>query len=81
MLAQAQEKFLHNSDVKGAVGVEDDDVVEVCSDAVEAFGDLVEDMTNHSGTSLLPCGITSNSKRDVGVQKALRCIVSLCTAI
>ena len=38
-------------------------------------------LTNHPGAALLPCGITSHSKRHVGVQKAVRGIVSLCTAI
>ena len=32
------------SDVKGGVGIEDDHVVEVGSDAVEAFDDLVDDL-------------------------------------
>ena len=39
-----QEELLHISDVKGGVGVKDDDVVEVSSDAVEALGDLVDDL-------------------------------------
>ena len=36
MLSRAQEESLHISDVKGEVGVEDDHVFEVGSDAVEA---------------------------------------------
>ena len=44
MLSQAQEDLLHISDVKGGVGIEDDDVVEVGSDAVEALDELVDDL-------------------------------------
>ena len=44
MLAQAQEELLHVSDVKGGVGVEDDDVIEVGSDVVEALDDPVDDL-------------------------------------
>ena len=41
VLLQAQEECLHFRDVTGGIGVEDDDVVEVGSDAVEALDDLV----------------------------------------
>ena len=44
MLSQAQEELLHISDVKGRVGLKDDDVVEVGSDTVEALDDLVDDL-------------------------------------
>ena len=44
VLSQAQEELLHVIDVEGGVGVEDDDVVEVGSNAVEAFDDLVDDL-------------------------------------
>ena len=44
MVSQTQEEVLHVSDVKGGVGVEDDHVVEVSSDAVEAFDGLVDDL-------------------------------------
>ena len=44
MLSQAQEELLHVSDVKGEVGVEDDDVIEVGRDVVEALDDLVDDL-------------------------------------
>ena len=44
MLSQAQEEFLHVSDVKGGVGVEDDDAINVGSNAVEALDDLVDDL-------------------------------------
>ena len=39
-----QEESIHIDDVKGGVGVEDDVVVEVGSDAVEAFHVLVDDL-------------------------------------
>ena len=42
MLSQTQEEVLDVSDVKGGVGIEDDHVAEVRSDAVEAFDDLVD---------------------------------------
>ena len=42
MLAQAQEELLHVGDVRGGVGVEDDHIVEVGSDAVGALADLVD---------------------------------------
>ena len=38
-------------------------------------------LTNHPGAALLPCGITSYSKRRVSVQKAVSGIVPLCTVI
>ena len=44
VLWQVQEEILHISDVTGGVGVEDDAVVEVGSDAVEALDDLVDDL-------------------------------------
>ena len=43
MLSQTQEEVPHVSDVKRGDGVEDDHVVEVRSDAVEAFDDLIDD--------------------------------------
>ena len=81
MLSQAQEELLNLSDVKGGVGVEDDDVVEVGSDAGEAVMSSLITLTNHPRAALLPCSIASHSKRRVAVQKAVRCIVSLCTVI
>ena len=45
MLSQAQKKIFDISDVKGGVGVEKDAVVEVGSDAVDAFDNLVDDRT------------------------------------
>ena len=44
MRSQAQEKILHFSDVKVGIGVEDDGVVDVGSDTVEACDDLVDDL-------------------------------------
>ena len=58
-----QEELLHISDVKGGVGVKDDDVVEVSSDAVEALGDLVDDLDEPAWNSA--CLLyTSPSPRD-----------------
>ena len=42
VLSQAQEELLHVGDVRGGVGVEDDHIVEVGSDAVGALADLVD---------------------------------------
>ena len=44
MFSQSQNQFLHIGDVKGGVGVEEDDVVEVGSDAVEDVDDLVDNL-------------------------------------
>ena len=44
VISQAQEELTHICDVNGGVGVNDDDVVVVGSDAVEALDDLVEDL-------------------------------------
>ena len=48
MLSQAQQERLHVSDVKGGVGVEDDDVIEVDSDVI---GDLDDDLYEPSWSS------------------------------
>ena len=51
---QAQEEILPVCDVKGGVGIEDDHVVEVSSDAVEALDDLVDDLDEPSRSSAAP---------------------------
>ena len=51
MLSQAQEELLHVNDVKGGVGVEDDDVFQVGSNAVEALDDLDDDLDEQPWSS------------------------------
>ena len=69
------------NDVKGGAGVENDDVVEVGSDAVEGFDDLVDDFDEPPWSSAASLWHASHSKRRVGVQEAVRNIVFLCTVI
>ena len=67
----------------GRGGVEDDDVVEVCGDAFQAFDDLVDDLDEPAGggAATLPCGIASHSKSRLGVQNAVSGMVSLSMVI
>ena len=46
MLSQAQKKILHIGDVKEGVDGEDDGIVEVGSDGVDDFADLVDDLVD-----------------------------------
>ena len=51
VLSEATKKGLDVGDVVGGVGVEDDDGVEVHSDAFQAFVDLVDDFNEPTGGS------------------------------
>ena len=63
--------------MKRGVGVEDDDVVDVGNDAAEAFDNVVDDLDEPPWSSAASLW----HKRRMGVQKAGRGIVSLCTVI
>ena len=64
-------------DVNGGIRIEHDDGIEVGGHVGKAFGDFVDHLDEPAGATLLPCGMTSHSKRRVGVQNAVRGIVSL----
>ena len=53
----------------GELGVEDDDIVELDGDAVEAFDGSVDDLDEPPRTALVACGTTSHSKGRVGRAK------------
>ena len=77
MLSQAQEELLHVSDVKGGVSVEDDDVTEVGSKAVEALDDLVDDLDEPPWSSAASLRHYQPLEETRGVKKTVRGIVSL----
>ena len=52
MLSQAQEELLHVNDVKGGVGVEDDDVIEVGSPTPDDLVDDLDELPWSSAASL-----------------------------
>ena len=63
------------------VGVEHDNAVKVGGDAFEVFDDLVHDLDEPPAEALLPLGMTSHSKSRVGVENAVRGMVSLSMVI
>ena len=76
-----QEELLHISDVKGGVGIEDDDVVEVSSDAVEALGDLDNGLVEPPWSSVTSLWHNQSPKETRGCIQNSEAIVSICTGI
>ena len=78
MLPKLLEQSRNGKDVTGGIRIEDDDVVKVGGTLARLLITSLITLTNLPGAAaLLPCGMTSHSKRRVGVQNAARGIVCL----
>ena len=81
VLSHTQEEALHVRDLKGGVGIEDNHVVEVSSDAVESLDDLVDDLDEPPWSSADPLRHHQPLEEAHGcAESSERCVV-LCTVI
>ena len=78
---QLFEQSRNGEDVSGGIRIEHDNVNEVVGHVNKAFDDSVDHLDELSRCRAAPlwhpCGMTSDSKRRVGVQNAVREIVPL----
>ncbi|MEP5732609.1 MAG: hypothetical protein ABJL67_24930 [Sulfitobacter sp.] len=70
VLSQSQEQFLHVGDVEGEMDVEDDGVVDVGGNAVQALDDLVDDFDD------LPWSSAASLTHNQHLEKARECTES-----